>query len=63
MKINDVMYLCAKKNIFMYFLSYYKPCTIDSAKNHALLKNLSKIKKNKKTDCVLSVMTISHPLY
>ena len=24
----------------MYFLSYYKPCTIDNAKYRALLKNL-----------------------
>ena len=40
MKIDDVAYLCAKKNIFMYFLRYYKPCTIDSVKNRALLKNL-----------------------
>ena len=35
------MCLCIRKKfIFMYFLNYYKPCTIDSAKNHALLKNL-----------------------
>ena len=37
------MCLCVRKNfIFTYFLSYYKPCTINSAKNRALLKNLPK---------------------
>ena len=35
------MCLCIRKKfIFMYFLSYYKPCTIDSAKNHKLLNNI-----------------------
>ena len=37
MLIDDVMYLCVKKKFnFMYFLSYYKPYTMDSAKNRAL---------------------------
>ena len=37
------MCLCVRKFfIFMYFLSYDKPCTIDSVKNRALLKNLPK---------------------
>ena len=40
--------MCKKKNIFMYFLNYYQPCTIDSVKNRALLKNLPKIRGEKR---------------
>ena len=55
MKIDDAIYLCVKKKIiFMYFLSYYKPCAIDSVKNRALLKNLPK--KNMKIKSKLSLL-------
>ena len=46
MKINDVMYLCAKKkNIFMYFLNYYKLYTIDRCKKSCTIEKPSEKKK------------------
>ena len=34
--------MCKKNFNFMYFLSYYEPCTIDSAKNRTLFLPLPK---------------------